>query len=1462
MRLEVAQSEFGMAEVTAYGGVDIVVYRVPQPLTFLKQQKNLHRVKVEGRAAEEGLANTMSHLWDRWVQASRRSWRKIFSSEARQEVTRQAPELKTSPGLNSPTSFRVVPQFKPLAGFELVDRFRYPVQSANPIQPPPGVRLAGSSSEFIQPSAGNVMIPIGRQKPGLYLIEAYVGSYRATTLLFVSDTIAITKVSAGELLVWAAARTSGAAVPSTAVAWTDGIGVMQSGKTDAEGIARFTREAPERSYVFGEDPGGGVFVSENFYYDSEIYDTKLYAVTDRPLYRPGDRVFVKIFGREFLSAQQSAPAVEAEIQLTAYDPGGAPVASERLKLSALRGGDTSFRLPENAPAGGYELRFSYRDAQYSAAFRVAEYVKPHFEIALAPDRPAFKVKEPISGRLQLNYTNGKPVRNAAIQLTVRSQRLSLVDGELGYYGQFPVKIETETLVSDGHGEARFTLPAVDEPSRYLITVMATDGAAYRVKTTKELLIERAQGSFSLRAERQFSAPNDKVAFAIKPSAPSSTKPASWEWVRLEDQRHASGGLSSATSLDLTFAEAGSYTLQLRDASGDVVAATAHWVSGAGLKAPTGSIEIVPSKERYQPGETAELLVTFPVPVEQALLTLERDRVERATLLQKARSWVAVKRLAPTQWRARVPLTALHAPNITFSVVYVKDGDFVFQNQGLEVAQPRIEITFEPEKAVYAPGETVNVKVQTTVGGKPGPATVAVGVVDEMIYVLQPEIAPDIYDFFYHARRNNVRTSSSLSFITYDLASSRSKGAAELRSTSERRVKVLERPRRDEVDTAFWQPSLATDVAGRARFSFVMPDALTRWRIQGRAQNADGIVGQRTASIRSEKELYVKWTSPNWMRSGDAPVASLAAFNQTSADQAVTLQVAGPGLERSERLVLKPGVSFIAQPLASVRRDGMIAVSLTRADKVVDALETRFAREPAGWRGPRTQVVQLAAAQTPLGLPPDARDIRVTFASSAAAHYGRVIDDLLEYPYGCVEQTASRMIPFALAIEALQGDKQANTDWLRQQLNGQRLRLAYMASPKAVFTWWGVDTTADPLLTAYAYYADWIAVRTLRLEIPTDHWQRLLDVYRESGHALPLPQRALMLSFMQEMGLPVKGLVDGLVADVIKGTSSTVVAGGPRLPEGDSVFLGHPDGPLANAFALALVERLARSDKRTLPPGLARQVTAAAEVLRASKRPDADAVLMANDRLGAEEAERVLAAVRAEMPTLERALALVWIRDSLTASPGTAPSTLALDGPWERSTTASGGAVWRWPAGRGVPKELKLKDAPPAHAAALVQFESAAQEAGGLGAKITRRFYRVTKAEQGFDLKPVAAGAPFSTNDLYLDDIEVAPSGAPLRFAVLEAPLPPGASVESSTWGVDLRRANGNLEGLERARHQPTRFGYAVPLDAVARPTHIRHLLRFAEAGTFTFPRARAYRMYQPAAKAFEDGTAPWSIEVR
>lgn len=94
----------------------------------------------------------------------------------------------------------------PAEKISLVKQFRYPLWQAKPFEPQQGVKLEGASSNFISPQPGNIYIPLGQQEPGLYLVEAMVGGYRATTVVFVSDTVALSKVSGKELLVWTAGK--------------------------------------------------------------------------------------------------------------------------------------------------------------------------------------------------------------------------------------------------------------------------------------------------------------------------------------------------------------------------------------------------------------------------------------------------------------------------------------------------------------------------------------------------------------------------------------------------------------------------------------------------------------------------------------------------------------------------------------------------------------------------------------------------------------------------------------------------------------------------------------------------------------------------------------------------------------------------------------------------------------------------------------------------------------------------------------------------------------------------------------------------------------------------------------------------------------------------------------------------------------------------------------------------------
>jgi uncharacterized protein YfaS (alpha-2-macroglobulin family) len=1274
-------------------------------------------------------------------------------------------------------------------------------------------------------------------------------------------------------------------VPDVQLMWTDGVGVLASGKTDARGIASFERADPEKSYLIGRDAQGGVLISENFYYDSEIYNTKIYAMTDRPLYRPGDEVNVRLLARQFMSARKSAAVAAGSVELEVLDPNGTPVVTQKLQLSG-QGAQTVFRLPENASAGGYELRYTYKDSVYSAAFRVAEYVKPHFEISVLPDKDNYKTNDEISGRLVLTYPDGKPVKEAQVQLSVRAQTTTMVEGEMQYTGLFPIKLQSEALVTDSNGVARFSLPAAKEPSRYVLTTFASDGAAYRVKATRELLVERSASAYLVRAPQQFSQPHSSVQFDFEAVASSATPavPVRYEIVQLESQSRSGGKIEKgAKRFTVNFAESGSYSVLLYDDHGNVLGAGSHWVAGPGVKAVKGSIEIVFDRASYQAGETADALITFPEPVDSALLTLERDRVEQSALLQSGGKWVSAQRIAPTQWRAKITVDENFAPNMTLSVAYVKNSEWVFQNRGILVEQPRIQVTFKTDKEVYQPGETVRVSLATLSAGKPVPASVSVGVVDEMIYVLQPEITPNIFDFFYHPRRNNVRTHSSLQFIGYDMASYRRSAPPARGSSRERGLKVLERPRRENVDTAYWNGQISTDSSGRASFSFVMPDSLTRWRITGRAISAQGLVGQRTAYLRSEKPFYAKWISPNWMRSGDAPIAALAVFNQTEREQSVEILLSGGGINKAETLTAKRGINTLSVALQGFNGDTLHAE--VRADKkLVDVLDIPLQREALEWKSARTLAVPVEGKQVALALPKDASNVRVSFAGGAAQQFARIVDDLDDYPYGCVEQTASRLLPLSYALQSLPqdagGERAQITRQLRQRLQHQRLRLVYMAGPNATFGWWGNAAHDDLLLTAYAYYADYTASRVLGLKLPPDHWEKLLTMFAQEGgsgyiyqgrtrvmqrlvlssenkmDAQTLTQRTLALWMASDMGLPARTMVSGLLDELEQQAQLQVAA--QAVSAFVSPALMEPEGNFSRAMTLQLAALLAEQQHLPLPPKVAAAMAAAQSTLAQSALPSAQALLLLGSRTGdrSAEAARILDTVRAEMPTFERALTLIWLNKVLAGRVGDNPD-IALEGAWKRSSSVTGAALWRL-QGNAAPPGLALAQAPARPLTAYVQYESAAQESGKLAVRVERKLFRMVGEGSGggegmertlqFDLSELADDDTVQSNELYLEEITLTPeTGTRVRYGLVEVPLPPGAEVESSTWGISL----GNGMELERARNEPSRGGYAVPLERVEQPVVVRHLLRFSQKGKYSLPAARFYSMYAPQDKAFE-----------
>ncbi len=1466
VRLEAPGRDYRRFEAEQYGGVDIRLYRIDQPLEFLKKQKNLHRIMLEGQYQGEGLSNTLAYLWDNWYGKSRRVMQRTFSFDTRQEVTSVLPELKIGEVLAAPTQFVVQPQFAPLKNLPLISQFRYPLWDAKPIQPPEQVKMEGSSSGFIEPLPGNVYIPLGKLKPGLYLVEALIGSYRATTVVFVTNTVALSKISGNELLIWTANRHDGKAVGGSKILWSDGLGVMNSGQTDNNGLLNLRHIAPERSYLLGEDNEGGVFVSENFYYDSEIYDTKLYAFTDRPLYRPGDWVEVKLLGREFKNALDSVAIKPAPLTLTVLDANGSVLQTLNLSIDGKSGAQGRFQLPENAVAGGYELRTHYNNQVYSSSFRVASYLKPHFEISLAMAKSDFRTNEPVTGDIVLIYPDGKPVANARLELSLYSQQLSMVSNDLQYQGKFPVELKTAELITDDKGRAKLELPAVDKPSRYLLSIFASDGAAYRVKTTREILVERGAARYEVSAPKRFSQAGEEVVFSYRNVQGSGAAPATYEWLRLEDRELTTAPLQAPDQpFTITFQKPGIYTVTLRSEQGMILGATSHAVSGQGGKAVPGSVEIVMDKGQYQVGEVAQALITFPEPVDHALLTLERDKVEKIALLASGAEWIKMQRLSDTQYVAQIAVQGNFAPNLTFSVLYSKGGQYSFQNAGIKVAMPSIDIAIKTDKAVYQPGDVVNVALDTQFAAKPVVAHLTVSVVDEMIYALQPDTAPTIEQFFYHPRRNNVRTSASLSFIAYDLALPGSPSAPGRANRSDRSVKVLERPRREDVDTAAWQPDLVTDANGKASFSFRMPDSLTRWRITVRAQNPQGQVGQKQGFTRSEKPLYLKWSGATQFRQGDRPQPGLFIFSQSKQAVSVELRTRYGEQTLTQSVTLHEGVNYVSQPVEAMHSGRWISEVVSNGE-VLDSLSVDLKVVENSGSVPQQQEVRLHGGSNNLNLPAAAQDIRLRINGDAQSVFRSSLDDLLNEPFGGVINTASRLLPLSLAYNMLAKEDTPRSNTLRQIMQNNRQRLMQMAGAGAKFTWWGDEGEPDAFLTAYAYYADWYASQALGVALPAEHWQRLLDVYAQQADEMPVLHRALLLSFAQEMHLPVTSLLQGLAESLPNATAVE----GSALGETDSLVMAAPNSKLGLAVARVLTySLLQQTPGYRLKEAELQALKQSQQFIAYSQHPFAYAAIWRTTGADSAQVAWLLPQLISSQPGPERALALTWLYPSLGTS--VQPVEFNPGADWLPVQGTLGERYWQW-SGKGqvLPLELPNDLAQPIDAS--IHFSLPRASAGIDSAKkplqvaINHRLLKLVPGDKAFEfaVQPVAADEALSSDVLYLDEVTLTnKSGTPQRYMLLEVPLPPGADVERTTWGITVSGlSDKNGVPLEKAHNEMGQLSYIVPVDELVESKVYRHLVRFSQKGEFQLPPIRYSRMYAPQEATTENGSGLKTVTVK
>ncbi len=911
--------------------------------------------------------------------------------------------------------------------------------------------------------AKDVYLP--RLPAGMYVVQVSDGRGRSRAMLIsVSDIGLVVKyASSGNVAARVVRLTDGKGVPGATVAlyWQPKKDPDARTSTDASGLANLAIPSSDSGMVWAF---WGAHRAAAYVSLGETTPYLQYLFTDRPVYRPAQKVYYKGIVRERVENDYRVPPFESA-RVALIDPEDKQIAEQEVRINERGTFSGEFNLPSELPLGGYSFRVTYlRDGQevltglgdVAGGFEVQEYRKPEFRLKLEPAQEVYLRGETVTFRLQADYYFGAPVAQATVKYYIykrflwgepwwededeyRDLYMSEDEEELEYggYGELLEQGETTTN-QQGEAFIRIRARAHAEPCSYAVEVEVTDLSLRTEEASASADVYPAAVRLDWRTDNWWVEPGQTAQFTLRATHPRTKQPLAMpvrvaayrvRWVRLKGNqwkrqdsllwtRTLRTGTQGQVNVELTPPSEGEYLLRASATDGQGRSTQSEqWVSvftssyrGETLGARQ-TLEVSLDRKTYRPGQQARVLIRSSVPDAEVWLTLEGRKVFGSQVV-RLRNGVGVVEL-PAEWQ--------YAPN-AYVCANLVNRKTLIRVQKLFRVTPQgkiLQVEVVPDKERYLPDEEATYTIRTRDDeGKPVSAEVALGVVDEAIYAIVPDYTPDIRRFFWGASPNAVATSVSFG-REYAAGAAKETAAGEMDEEIRRRFE----------DTAFWGAHIVTDSNGEAQVRFKMPENLTQWRATARAVTADTAVGTVRSYVRTFKPLLVRLQIPRFLTQGDRVVVSGVVHNYTESSQTVQVSLRVEGAVRTveggdKTVTLPPQGQTSVDWVVQAGPSGEAVFTLTaRSASEFDGMELRAPVYPRGI--PRTiasasvvsQSVEKRFKLSPTRIP-GSTSLTVRVAPSWSGTAIGALDDLLVYPYGCIEQTVHPMLTALRVLEVM------------------------------------------------------------------------------------------------------------------------------------------------------------------------------------------------------------------------------------------------------------------------------------------------------------------------------------------------------------------------------------------------------------------------------------------------------------
>jgi len=240
-------------------------------------------------------------------------------------------------------------------------------------------------------------------------------------------------------------------------------------------------------------------------------------------------------------------------------------------------------------------------------------------------------------------------------------------------------------------------------------------------------------------------------------------------------------------------------------------------------------------------------------------------------------------------------------------------------------------------------------------------------------------------------------------------------------------------RSDFRETALWMPTAVTDADGRAEVRFTYPENLTRWSASARARTRGADFGITRGESATRLPLLARIQAPRFFVEGDEVVISVNIDNRTDEKLTARVELSVEGLEViGEPLQLGQPPSATIDAQGGARLDWRVRATTAGTARFVakvtsgeygDGVELSLPVVRHGIEALEAKAGRFDGDGVDLTLDLPARDqgteLVVQVTPSHAVTMLDALPYLVDYPYGCTEQTLSRFLPTTIVARTLE-----------------------------------------------------------------------------------------------------------------------------------------------------------------------------------------------------------------------------------------------------------------------------------------------------------------------------------------------------------------------------------------------------------------------------------------------------------